>query len=156
MGWVRRRRDHGGVIFIDLRDRYGLTQVVFRPEEEHLQERARELRSEHVIGVRGVVRHRPQGMVNQDMVTGEVELEAQDLIIFSESKPPPFLIDEESGALEDMRLRYRYLDLRRPPLQRALRLRHEVYQAIRGYLNEKGFLDIDTPILTKSTPEGAR
>lgn len=156
MGWVRRRRDHGGVIFIDLRDRYGLTQVVFRPEEEDLQKRARELRSEYVIGVRGVVHHRPRGMVNQDMVTGEIELEAQDLIILSESKPPPFLIDEESGALEDLRLRYRYLDLRRAPLQRTLCLRHEVYQAIRGYLNEKGFLEIDTPILTKSTPEGAR
>lgn len=157
MGWVHRRRDHGSVIFIDLRDRYGLTQVVFRPDEdEDLQNRARRLRNEYVIGVRGVVRHRPEGMVNPNMETGEVELEAQQLYFLAESKPPPFLIDEESGASEEMRLRYRYLDLRRPPLQKAVRLRHQVYQAIREYLNESDFWEIDTPILTKSTPEGAR
>jgi len=156
-GWVHRRRDHGGVIFIDLRDRYGLMQVVFRPGgNADLQDRARRLRNEYVISVRGIIRHRPEDMVNPNMVTGEVELEAQQVTLLSESKSPPFLIDEESGALEDLRLKYRYLDLRRPPLQRALQLRHEVYQAIRKYLNEKLFLEIDTPILTKSTPEGAR
>jgi aspartyl-tRNA synthetase len=155
-GWVHRRRDHGGVIFIDLRDRYGITQVVFRPEAKDLQEKARQLRTEYVVGVQGVVHRRPRGMVNPDMRTGEVELEAQRLSLLSESKSPPFLIDEESGALEDLRLKYRYLDLRRAPLQRTLHLRHEVYQAIREYLNENNFWEIDTPILTKSTPEGAR
>jgi aspartyl-tRNA synthetase len=156
-GWVHRRRDHGGVIFIDLRDRYGLTQVVFRPDApEDLQGKARRLRSEHVIGVQGVVCPRPQGMINPDMETGELEVEAQKLWILSESKPLPFLIEEESGALEDLRLKYRYLDLRRSPLQKALRLRHKVYQAIREHLNGKDFWEIDTPILTKSTPEGAR
>lgn len=155
-GWVHRRRDHGGVIFIDLRDRYGVTQVVFRPEEEALQESARQLRGEFVIGVQGVLRHRPEGMVNPDMETGEIELEAQELSIFSKSQSSPFLIEEDSGALEDMRLRYRYLDLRRPPLQRAIGLRHRIYQAVREYLNEREFWEIDTPILTKSTPEGAR
>ena len=157
MGWVHRRRDHGGVIFIDLRDRYGITQVVFRPDaRKDLRDRARQLRSEFIVGVQGVVHPRPQGMVNPNMQTGEVELEAQQLCLLSESKSPPFLIDEESGALEDLRLKYRYLDLRRAPLQRAIRLRHEVYQAIREYLNEHNFWEIDTPILTKSTPEGAR
>jgi aspartyl-tRNA synthetase len=156
-GWVHRRRDHGGVIFIDLRDRYGLTQVVFRPGgSADLQDRARRLRNEYVINVQGIIRHRPEDMVNPNMVTGEVELEAQQVTLLSESKSPPFLIDEESGALEELRLKYRYLDLRRLPLQRALQLRHEVYQAIRKYLNQKLFLEIDTPILTKSTPEGAR
>jgi aspartyl-tRNA synthetase len=156
MGWVHRRRDHGGVIFIDLRDGYGIMQVVFRPEQAGLHERARKLRSEYVIAVQGVVHHRPEGMVNPNMATGEIELEARKLVILGESKPPPFLIEEDSGALEDLRLKYRYLDLRRPPLQRAIRLRHRIYQAIREYLNGQGFLDIDTPILTKSTPEGAR
>jgi aspartyl-tRNA synthetase len=155
-GWVHRRRDHGGVIFIDLRDGYGITQVVFRPEATHLQEKARTLRSEFVIAVRGSVRHRPNGMVNPDMETGEIELEAETLSVLSESKSPPFLIEEDSGALEDLRLKYRYLDLRRPPLQRAIRLRHRIYRAVREYLDVHGFVDIDTPILTKSTPEGAR
>jgi aspartyl-tRNA synthetase len=156
MGWVHRRRDHGGVIFIDLRDGHGITQVVFRPEAAELQQQARRLRSEFVIAAQGLVRHRPEGMVNADMVTGEIELEAQQFEILSESKSPPFLIEEDSGALEDLRLKYRYLDLRRPPLQRAIRLRHRVYQATREYLNERGLLEIDTPILTRSTPEGAR
>ena len=156
MGWVHRRRDHGGVIFIDLRDGYGITQVVFRPEAAELQEQARRLRGEFVIAVQGLVRHRPEGMVNADMTTGEIELDAERFEILSESKPPPFLIEEDSGALEDLRLKYRYLDLRRPPLQRAIRLRHRVYQAIREYLNGRGLLEIDTPILTRSTPEGAR
>ncbi len=157
VGWVHRRRDHGGVIFVDLRDRYGLTQVVFRPEQgEELQKKARQLRSEYVVGVQGVLRHRPEGMVNPDMKTGEVELEARQLNILSQAKSPPFLIEEDSGALEDMRLRYRYLDLRRPPLQQAIILRHRVYEAVREFLNANDFLEIDTPILTRSTPEGAR
>jgi aspartyl-tRNA synthetase len=156
MGWVHRRRDHGGVIFIDVRDGQGITQVVFRPEAAELQEQARRLRGEFVIAVEGQVRHRPAGMVNADMATGEIELEARRFEILSESKPPPFLIEEDSGALEDLRLKYRYLDLRRPPLQRAIRLRHRIYQAVREYLNGQNFVEIDTPILTRSTPEGAR
>ena len=155
-GWVHRRRDHGGVIFIDLRDSQGITQVVFRPEAAELQEQARRLRSEFVVAVEGRVRHRPEGMVNTEMVTGEIELEAAALEILSESKPPPFLIEEDSGALEDLRLKYRYLDLRRPPLQRAIRLRHRIYRAVREYLDGRGLVEIDTPILTRSTPEGAR
>jgi aspartyl-tRNA synthetase len=156
MGWVHRRRDHGGVIFIDLRDTGGVTQVVFRPEAAELQDQARRLRGEFVIAVRGQVRHRPEGMVNAEMATGEIELEAEELEILSESKPPPFLIEEDSGALEDLRLTYRYLDLRRPPLQRAIRMRHRIYQAVREYLDQRGLVEIDTPILTRSTPEGAR
>jgi len=156
MGWVHRRRDHGGVIFIDLRDSQGITQVVFRPEAAELQEQARRLRGEFVVAVRGRVRHRPEGMVNAEMETGEIELEAEGLEILSESKPPPFLIEEDSGALEDLRLKYRYLDLRRPPLQRAIRLRHRIYRAVREYLDDRGLVEIDTPILTRSTPEGAR
>ena len=156
MGWVHRRRDHGGVIFIDLRDSQGITQVVFRPEAAELQEQARRLRHEFVIAVSGRVRHRPEGMVNADMATGEIELEAEELEILSESKPPPFLIEEDSGALEDLRLKYRYLDLRRPPLQRAIRLRHRIYRAVREFLDDRGLVEIDTPILTRSTPEGAR
>jgi aspartyl-tRNA synthetase len=156
MGWVHHRRDHGGVIFIDLRDAGGITQVVFRPETAEIQEQARRLRSEFVIAVRGRVRHRPEGMVNTDMDTGEIELEAEELEILSESQPPPFLIEEDSGALEDLRLKYRYLDLRRPPLQRAIRMRHRIYRAVREYLDERGLVEIDTPILTRSTPEGAR
>ena len=156
MGWVHHRRDHGGVIFIDLRDGQGITQVVFRPEAAELQKQARRLRGEFVIAVRGRVRHRPEGMVNPEMATGEIEVEADEVEILSESKPPPFLIEEDSGALEDLRLKYRYLDLRRPPLQRAIRLRHRIYQAVREYLNKRDLLEIDTPILTRSTPEGAR
>jgi aspartyl-tRNA synthetase len=156
MGWVHRRRDHGGVIFIDLRDSGGITQAVFRPEAAELQAQARRLRHEFVVAVRGQVRHRPEGMVNAEMTTGEIEVEAEGLEILSESKPPPFLIEEDSGALEDLRLRYRYLDLRRPPLQRAIRLRHRIYRAVREYLDGRGLVEIDTPILTRSTPEGAR
>ncbi len=157
MGWVHSRRDHGGLIFIDLRDRYGLTQIVFSPEaNEQMHRKAGSLGSEYVIAVRGVVRARPQGMVNPHLSTGEIELLAQELRILNPSKTPPFRIDEESGAKEDMRLKYRYLDLRRPPLQRALLLRNRVYGAVRNYLNGNGFIEIETPILMKSTPEGAR
>jgi aspartyl-tRNA synthetase len=156
-GWVDSRRDHGGLIFIDLRDRYGVTQIVFNPEEnEDIHSRAGSLGVEYVIAVRGLVRARPQGMMNPNRSTGEIEVLAKELRIFNPSKTPPFLIDWESGAKEDMRLKYRYLDLRRPPLQQTLLLRHRVYRAVRTFLDNDGFVEIETPILMKSTPEGAR
>lgn len=156
-GWVHSRRDHGGLIFIDLRDRYGVTQIVFNPEENpDIHSTAGSLGAEYVIAVRGLVRARPEGMINPDRSTGEIEVLAQEFRILNPSKTPPFLIDEESGAKEDLELKYRYLDLRRPPLQRALLLRHRVYQATRTFLDGEGFVEIETPILMKSTPEGAR
>ncbi|UCE19560.1 MAG: aspartate--tRNA ligase [Gemmatimonadota bacterium] len=157
MGWVHRRRDHGGLIFIDLRDRYGLTQIVFNPQEsEDMHELASTLGTEYVIAVKGIVRPRPEGMVNPNMQTGEIEVLAKDLKVLNPSKTPPFLIDDDSGAKEDLQLKYRYLDLRRPPLQQAILCRHKVYQAVRGFLDNDGFIEIETPILMKSTPEGAR
>jgi len=156
-GWVHRRRDHGGVVFIDLRDRAGLVQVVFKPEaapEAH--RRAGELRSEWVALVRGVVERRSPETVNPRLPTGEVELTASELRILNTATPPPFAIEEDSGAEEGVRLRHRIHDLRRPPLQRALRARHALSQSARRTLSELGFLEIETPILAKSTPEGAR
>ena len=156
-GWMHSNRDHGGLIFIDLRDRYGVTQIVFHPDEgREMHTMASSLGAEYVLAVRGIVRPRPEGMVNPKMDTGEIEIAAKELRVLNPSKTPPFLIEEESGAKEDMRLKYRYLDLRRPPLQRALLLRHEVYRAVRSFLDEDGFIEIETPILMKSTPEGAR
>ncbi len=156
-GWVHRWRNHGGVIFIDLRDRYGLTQVVFRPSTNPtIQSQAAKLRCEWVVRVKGKVLHRPEGMVNPNLETGEIEVEGNELEVLSPSKTPPFLISDDPEATEDLRLKYRYLDLRRPPLQRNLILRHQVCQATREYLNNHGFLEVETPILTKSTPEGAR
>lgn len=157
MGWVQRRRDHGGLIFIDLRDRGGLTQVVFDPQrnaESH--ERAHDLRSEHVIAVTGVVRVRPEGMTNPNLDTGEVEVVVDEFRLLNTSLTPPFLPEDSTDASESLRLRYRYLDLRRPVLFRNLRLRHRSAQAIRQYLNQAGFLEVETPFLTRSTPEGAR
>ena len=156
-GWVRRRRDHGGVIFIDLCDRTGLTQVVFSPEagtEAHLA--AQELRSEFVVAVRGAVRPRPEGTVNPKIATGEIEVFADGLQIINPSLPPPFPIEDEEDLQEEVRLRYRYLDLRRPAMLKNLHLRHRVAGRARRYLDEKGFWEIETPLLTKSTPEGAR
>jgi len=156
-GWVHRWRNHGGVIFVDLRDRYGMTQVVFRPSATPaIQSQAAKLRCEWVVCVKGRVFHRPEGMVNPHLKTGEVEVEGKELEVLSTSKTPPFLISDDPGATEDLRLKYRYLDLRRPPLQKNLILRHKVYQATREYLNREGFLEVETPILSKSTPEGAR
>ena len=156
-GWVHRRRDHGGLVFVDLRDRTGLLQVVFNPEttpEAHA--RSHELRSEWVISVVGEVVRRSPETVNQDMPTGEVELRASDFEVLAAAETPAFPVDEETAVDEALRLRHRYLDLRRDPMQRALELRHHVTQAIRDHLNGAGFLDIETPILTRSTPEGAR
>jgi len=156
-GWVQRRRDHGGVIFVDLRDREGLVQVVFRPDASPAaHERAGELRSEYVILVRGVVQRRSPETVNPKLPTGEVEVEVVELRLLNRATPPPFPIEEQAEADEATRLRYRLHDLRRPPLQRALRLRHHAYQSVRKTLSGLGFLEIETPILTKSTPEGAR
>ncbi len=155
-GWVDARRDHGGLIFIDLRDREGLVQVVFNPEvNREVHERAHRLRNEFVVAVKGVVRRRPEGTENPNIPTGEVEVVAHGLTVFNESRPLPFQLDEEDVA-EHLRLKYRYLDLRRPELQRNLIIRHRITKAVRDYLSSKGFIEIETPFLTKSTPEGAR
>ncbi len=157
MGWVQRRRDHGGVIFVDLRDREGLTQVVFNPEiNAAVHEKAQVLRNEFVIGVRGKVDPRPEGMVNPNLVTGEIEVLVTALKIFNPAKTPPFMIEDGVDASETVRLRHRHLDLRRPELQQNILLRHRAAQTVRSYLNANGFIDVETPVLTKSTPEGAR
>jgi len=157
MGWVQYRRDHGGLIFVDLRDRYGLTQVVFSPEiAPAAHEQAHILRSEYVLAVRGTVRPRPEGMINPNMVTGEVEVVVLDWKLLNTSKTPPFPIEDRSEAGENLRLQWRYLDLRRPRMAQNLTLRHKAAKAVRGYMDELGFLEIETPFLTKSTPEGAR
>jgi aspartyl-tRNA synthetase len=153
-GWVHRRRDHGGVIFVDLRDREGLLQVVFDPDFGEIFAVAERIRSEYVLEITGTVRERPEGTINPDMPTGRVELLARELTVLNESKTPPFHHDEP--ASEELRLRYRYLDLRRESMQRNLRLRHRVAQTIRRYLDAAGFVELETPILAKTTPEGAR
>jgi len=153
-GWVHRRRDHGGVIFVDLRDREGLLQVVFDPDEPEIFAQAERLRSEYVLAVRGSLRERPEGTINPDLPTGEVELLAKDLTVLNKSKTPPLHHDEH--ASEELRLRYRYLDLRRDEMQRNLRLRHAITRAIRSLLDEAGFVELETPMLSKTTPEGAR
>ena len=157
MGWVLRRRDHGGVIFVDLRDREGITQVVFNPQrapEAHA--RAEAIRSEFVLGVRGRVEPRPEGMLNPNLPTGAIEVMASELRILNTAQTPPFLIEDNVEVAEGTRLKHRHVDLRRPRLQRNLRLRHQAALAVRSYLNAQGFLDLETPFLTKSTPEGAR
>lgn len=158
VGWARRIRDHGGVFFVDLRDRYGLTQVVFDPETDIESHKiAQKLKPEYVIQVTGLVEPRPEGTANPKLPTGEIEVRAKQVTILSKAKTPPIQIaDEEVVAGEDIRLRYRYLDLRRPALQGNLMARHRVMLAVRNYLNSKEFVEIETPILTKSTPEGAR
>lgn len=157
LGWVQKRRDHGGLIFVDLRDRYGVIQAVFRPDAgQAVMDKAQGLRSEFVVGVKGQVQPRPEGMVNARMPTGEVEVNSQELFILNTAAVPPFMIEDECTASEELRLKHRYLDLRRPALTKNLVLRHEVVQAVRRYLNGKGFLEIETPFLTRSTPEGAR
>jgi aspartyl-tRNA synthetase len=157
-GWVHRWRDHGGLLFINLRDRYGITQVVFKPDlvDEKTMNEATHLRAEYVISVEGEVNARPEGMANKDMATGEIEVIAKKMTILNESKTPPFEIEEETNAAEELRLRYRYLDLRRPPLQEKIRIRHQVTKAVRDYLDSHGFYEIETPLLIRSTPEGAR
>ncbi|MBL8526418.1 MAG: aspartate--tRNA ligase [Burkholderiales bacterium] len=154
-GWVHRRRDHGGVIFIDLRDREGLVQVVCDPDRAETFRVAEKLRSEFVVKVIGKVRPRPEGTVNANLLSGEVEVLAHEIEILNPSLPPPFQMDDENLS-EQVRLEYRYLDLRRSPMQKNLRLRYRVAMATRKYLDAHGFIDIETPMLTKSTPEGAR
>ena len=157
MGWVQRRRDHGGLIFIDLRDRGGITQVVFDPQRNYeAHQRAHALRSEHVIGVRGEVRLRPEGMTNPKLKTGEIEVIVDEYRLLNTSLTPPFQLELDVDAGENLRLRYRYLDLRRPNIFRNLLTRHYAAQAVRQYLNEAGFVEVETPVLTRSTPEGAR
>jgi len=157
MGWVQRRRDHGGVIFIDLRDREGLTQVVFNPEvDQAVHAKAHAIRSEYVLAVRGTIDHRPQGMVNSNLVTGEIEVMVTELKILNPAETPPFLIEDSVDVSENVRLTHRHLDLRRPQLQQNIILRHRAASSVRNYLNTNGFIDIETPVLTRSTPEGAR
>jgi aspartyl-tRNA synthetase len=156
-GWVQRRRDLGGLIFVDLRDRSGIVQVVFNPEPETATFKlAEDLRGEYVIAIKGVVSARPEGSVNSGMSTGEIEVIASALEILNAAKTPPIYITEELDADETVRLKYRYLDLRRPEMQKNISLRHRVAKIVRDFLDEKGFLEIETPILTKSSPEGAR
>jgi aspartyl-tRNA synthetase len=156
-GWVHRRRDHGSLIFIDLRDHGGIVQVVFSPktaEEAHAV--ASDVRSEYVIQVKGTVGRRPAGTENRDMATGEVEVRAQGATLLNPSKTPPFYINEETEVEDLLRLRYRYLDLRRERMHRNVVFRHKIVQFIRSFLSDRGFIEVETPILIKSTPEGAR
>jgi aspartyl-tRNA synthetase len=153
-GWVHRRRDHGGVIFIDLRDREGLLQLVFDPSNAAVFAQAERLRSEYCVRVSGQVRPRPAGTANANLASGQVELLARDLEILSRSETPPFHHDENVN--EELRLKYRYIDLRRDVMQGRLRQRHRITQAVRNWLDDNGFIDIETPMLTKATPEGAR
>ena len=154
-GWVHRRRDHGGVIFIDLRDREGLLQCVFDPDTVAAFEAADRLRSEYVVSITGRVRPRPEGTENANLASGQVELLGKTVTLLNRAETPPFHLDDE-GVGEDTRLRYRYMDLRRPQMQRNLRLRHRVLKQIRDYMDDHGFVDVETPILTRATPEGAR
>ena len=153
-GWVHRRRDHGGVIFIDLRDRDGLLQVVFDPDRAEIFAEAERIRGEYVLAVKGLVRERPQGTVNPNMKTGQVEVLAHELVVLNRSETPPFHHDEQAN--EELRLKYRYLDLRREEMLDNLRLRHRVTMAMREFLDRDGFVDVETPMLTRATPEGAR
>jgi aspartyl-tRNA synthetase len=155
-GWVQRRRDHGGVIFIDLRDREGLVQVVYDPDLPEVFSVAEQVRNEFVLRVTGRVRPRPEGTVNTDLATGEVEVLGLSLEVLNQAETPPFQLDEHENVSEEVRLRYRYIDLRRPEMLSKIRTRARVTQVLRQFLDERGFLDIETPMLTKATPEGAR
>ncbi|MCB1873907.1 MAG: aspartate--tRNA ligase, partial [Gammaproteobacteria bacterium] len=155
-GWVHRRRDHGGVIFVDLRDREGLVQVVCDPDKPDVFGVAEQLRNEFVVRLKGQVRARPQGSVNPDIATGEIEILGLELEVLNRSETPPFQLDEHEKASEEVRLRYRYIDLRRPEMLERIRMRAKVTRALRNFLDDNGFLDIETPMLTKATPEGAR
>jgi len=157
MGWVQRRRDHGGVIFVDLRDKNGITQVVFNPVlDKKVHEKAHVIRNEFVLGVRGRVASRPEGMINPNLVTGAIEVMVAELKILNRAQTPPFLIEDTIDVSEMIRLNFRHIDLRRPQLQKNIVTRHQAAVSIRQHLNANGFLDIETPVLTGSTPEGAR
>jgi len=158
LGWAHRVRDHGGVLFLDLRDRYGVTQVVFRPEklEPPLLEKARAIGSEYVVLVEGTAKARPPGSENAELATGAMEVEADQVAILNVSRTPPFPLDDGGTASEDLRLRYRYLDLRRETLRDSMIFRHRMVRSVREYLSDEGFLEIETPLLVKPTPEGAR
>jgi aspartyl-tRNA synthetase len=157
MGWVQRRRDHGGVIFVDLRDREGITQVVFNPEvSPKVHEKAHVLRSEYVIGMRGKVEKRLEGMTNPKLKTGEIEVFATELRIFNAAETPPFIIEDNVDVSENIRLKFRHIDLRRTLFQKNIINRHKAAASVRQYLNSRKFIDIETPVLTRSTPEGAR
>jgi aspartyl-tRNA synthetase len=156
-GWVDRRRDLGSVIFIGLRDRYGITQIVIEPgKNKEVQKLGKQLRNEFVVSVEGTVRKRPADQVNKEMTTGEIDVIVENLEILNEAETPPFAIKDNTDAFEDLRLKYRYLDLRRPVLQKNLFLRHRMYQIVRKYFDENNFVEVETPVLMKSTPEGAR
>ncbi|MGM0864352.1 MAG: aspartate--tRNA ligase [Bacillota bacterium] len=156
-GWVQKRRDLGGLIFIDLRDREGIVQVVFNPDlSEEALALAEKIRNEYVLSVTGIVVARGEGTVNPNLKTGKVEIHVEEVQIINEAKTPPFMIDDQMEVSDDVRLKYRYVDLRRPAMMETLRMRHNVTTSFRNFLNENGFLDVETPILTKSTPEGAR
>jgi aspartyl-tRNA synthetase len=158
MGWAQRTRDHGGVLFLDLRDRYGMTQVVFRPEKlgDGMMDRARAIGSEFVVLVEGKVLKRPKGSENPNLPTGGIELEAESVALLNTSRTPPFPLDDTATASEDLRLKFRYLDLRREALQSSIRFRHDMVRSVREFLSDTGFLEIETPLLVRPTPEGAR
>jgi aspartyl-tRNA synthetase len=157
MGWVQHRRDHGGLVFIDLRDRTGLVQTVFNPQEDpQTHEKSHDVRAEYVLALRGRVRRRPPEMVNPKLPTGEVEIFIRELRVLNEAQTPPFIVEDHAEVNESVRLRYRYLDLRRPSVLKNFILRDKITQLTRSYLSDLGFLEVETPILTKSTPEGAR
>jgi len=155
-GWVHRRRDHGGVIFIDLRDREGIVQVVYDPDIHDVFATAERVRNEYVLRCKGKVRLRPEGTENANMATGKIEILGQDLEILNRSEPPPFQMEDDTDASEEVRLKHRYLDLRRPEMQQRMQIRAQVTRHLRHFLDERGFLEIETPFLTKATPEGAR
>lgn len=155
-GWIHNRRDHGGVVFLDVRDNSGLLQVVYEPENEAIFREAEKLRHEFVVKVTGIVRPRPEGMINTKMATGAIEVLGTALEILNTSEPPPFLPDEHQTISEDIRYQYRYIDLRRAHMRKNLNSRHQMIQCMRAYFNERQFLDVETPMLTKATPEGAR
>ena len=156
-GWVARRRDHGGVIFVDLRDRTGITQVVFDPIiDPEAHRAAHAIRNEFVLSVSGRVRERGEGLTNPNLLTGEIELATDELEILNVARTPPFAVEDEIDTAEDVRLTHRYVDLRRPKMQKILQVRHKTALAARKYMDEQGFLEIETPILMNSTPEGAR
>jgi aspartyl-tRNA synthetase len=154
-GWVHRQRDHGGVTFIDLRDRFGLVQIVANPADPNVK-LIQDAHSEWVLQVTGLVRHRPQGAENPNLATGEIEVEVQSCVVLNPAKPLPFMINKDEDTDENVRLKYRYLDLRRERMQSNLMLRHKVVKFMRDYLDEKGFIEVETPMLFKTTPEGAR